>query len=69
MDYLKLARESLGPDPTVQGSYLAEERRSYASTCALIAIAGGLRKLNESLGNVGLVIDEELVGMGYGPPV
>jgi len=69
MDYLKLAGEALGPAPSVEGSYLAEERRDYAKTCALIAIAEQLCKLNENLGNLGFAVDASLTGRGYVPPV
>lgn len=69
MDYLKAAREAYECAQEAEPSALAEEHRRYADTCALIAIAEQLCRLNASLRGVHLVIDDRLGEMGIGTPV
>lgn len=69
MDYLKAAREAHECAQEVHGSPLTEEYRREAETCAFIAIAGELRKLNEHLANASRALEADLGEMGYVPPV
>jgi len=69
MDYLKAAREAHECAQEVQDSPFRKEYRREADTCAFIAIAEELRKLNESLGNLHYTAEACPVAMSYAPQV
>lgn len=67
MDYLEQAREAYEGAQAAKRDGHAEEYYRCADTCALIAIAEQLKKLNESLADI--TLEAEFMEMSYVPQV